>query len=533
VLSGGAGGVLHELLKYPLERIDYAELDPLLIEAILQHPTPLTAGELGDPRLHVQRVDGRLLVRQRQSEIAGCPQERYDLILVNLPYPSTLQLNRFYTVEFYAMVRDLLAEDGVLVTGYPGALSYVGGELRDLNTSLYHTLQHVYPHVWPIPGDQTLWLASSSAELTETVEGKRSLEGFVTRWEARSLEARLLTPDHIRYKLDERRRDWFWASLDRRTYSVCGEGTLGGARKWVNRDLRPVGLLYGLAYWNALYSPGLSRAYARVGRLTLRGAILPLVGCGIVTLALVWRTERAKIAVVPIAVATNGFAGMAADLLVVLAFQTLYGHVYGWIGSLIAAFMGGIGLGGLLVTRRLARGKRVSMLWIEGALVLYWALLPAILGVLHSTRDQPWTLAFAQGALLALNGIAGTLVGAQFPLANALWPGGISSRRAHFALGASARSPRPRGRSAGQQRCTTMHLDRPRGRGLEQCKTRPQRETDISRPGLLYACDLVGACTGAIVVSVVLVPALGILATCLLVAILKVASLTLVAVSST
>jgi len=34
VLSGGLGGVIQELLKYPLERVDYAELDPLLFEAV-------------------------------------------------------------------------------------------------------------------------------------------------------------------------------------------------------------------------------------------------------------------------------------------------------------------------------------------------------------------------------------------------------------------------------------------------------------------------------------------------------------------
>jgi spermidine synthase len=465
VLSGGAGGVLRELLKYSLEHIDYAELDPLLIEAIVQYPTPLTAGELGDPRVRVERVDGRLLVRQKRSEGADRPQKKYDLILVNLPYPSTLQLNRFYTAEFYAMARELLAEGGVLVTGCPGTVTYVSEELRDLNASLYHTLEQIYPHVMPIPGDHTLWLASASIELSEA-----SVEPLVARWEGRGLEARLLTPAHIRLRLDERRRDWFWASLGE------GESEARLPRERVNRDLRPVGLLYGLAYWNALYSPDLARAYARVGRLTLWGAILPLVGCGVVTLALVRRTARAKTAVVPIAVAATGFSGMAADLLIVLSFQCLYGHVYGWIGSLIAAFMGGAGLGGLLVTRRLARGKGVSLLRLEGALVLYWALLPLALMALYAHMDQPWSPVLARWVLLAVNGIAGALVGSQFPLANVVWPGG-----------------------------------------------------GASRPGLLYASDLIGAFTGAIAVSVILVPALGILATCLLVALLKAVSLALVA----
>jgi hypothetical protein len=47
--------------------------------------------------------------------------------------------------------------------------------------------------------------------------------------------------------------------------------------------------------------------------------------------------------------------------------------------------------------------------------------------------------------------------------------------------------------------------------------------------GVLYACDLVGAFLGSIVVSVILIPVLGILETCLLAATLKLGNLLLVA----
>jgi spermidine synthase len=46
--------------------------------------------------------------------------------------------------------------------------------------------------------------------------------------------------------------------------------------------------------------------------------------------------------------------------------------------------------------------------------------------------------------------------------------------------------------------------------------------------GVLYACDLVGAFLGSVVVAVVLIPVLGIVETCLLAAVLKVGSLLLV-----
>ena len=103
IVSGGLGGVISELEKYPFQRIDYAELDPLLIEAIKEFPTTLTLSELEDPRLKIESVDGRLLVRKGIINSANT----YDLVLLNLPYPTTLQLNRFYTVEFFRLVKEL------------------------------------------------------------------------------------------------------------------------------------------------------------------------------------------------------------------------------------------------------------------------------------------------------------------------------------------------------------------------------------------------------------------------------------------
>ncbi|MDX1779385.1 MAG: spermine synthase, partial [Thermodesulfobacteriota bacterium] len=39
VIGGAAGGVIHELLKHPVERIDYTELDPLVLNIIQRFPT--------------------------------------------------------------------------------------------------------------------------------------------------------------------------------------------------------------------------------------------------------------------------------------------------------------------------------------------------------------------------------------------------------------------------------------------------------------------------------------------------------------
>jgi spermidine synthase len=466
VLSGGVGGVLRELGKYPLEQIDYAELDPLLIEAVSEHATPLTVSELSDPRMRVEYVDGRLLVRNRSWELARQLGAGYDLVIVNLPYPSTLQLNRFYTLEFYQMVRELMTEHGILIISCPGSLSYVSDELRDLNTMLHHTLQGAFPYVRPIPGDSTtLWLASSSDELTAAQVGT-----LIGRWEERGLESNLLTAPYLRHRFDQRYLNWFWEAL--------GDKERAG-RPTINRDMHPVGLFYGLSYWNALFSPDLARVLALADGLDWRFLGPLFLGCGLAYLAVLKLTGRGKGAVIPIVIAATGFTGMTADLVFVFAFQTLYGYVYHWIGLIIAAFLAGLSLGGLVMTRRLGRKGREksTLLMLELAFVLYWALLPIALITLYSGITRPLLFGSIQWILLFLNALAGFLVGSQFPLANQMWLKG--------------------------------------------------RQDQEGTAGVLYASDLVGAFIGSIAVSVILIPLLGIVETCLVAAIVKLSSLLL------
>jgi len=465
VVSGGVGGVLHEILKYPLERVDYAELDPLLIQMAQRFPTTLTQSELSDPRVHIHAVDGRLLVRRMVGPHPTpwpppfSPTEEkgggsYDAIIVNLPYPSTLQLNRFYTVEFFRMARQILTPEGILVLTAPGSLTHTGPEMRELNALLDRTLRVVFPAIVVVPGDTHLWIASPSPRITAL-----TLEELVARWQQRQLPTQMMSDFHIRLKLDERRIRWFWDSL------------AGSSGREINSDLHPAGLLRGLAYWNALFSPSLTGAFSFLNRLSLRG-FLPTLALLIGLLLLLGWPGRRQFTV-PLAIVTTGVSGMAFDLIVVFTFQTLYGYVYQQIGLLITAFMAGLGLGGLLMTRGIECMRREWrwLMAVELAILLYWAGLPLLLTLLYA-RSASFLL---PPTLLALDAMGGFLVGSEFPLANRI----VSQLRG----------------------------------GLEGAS------------GLLYACDLAGAFVGSVLVSVALIPALGILQTCVLVAALKLISL--------
>ena len=464
LLSGGIGGVLHEVLKYPVQSVDYAELDPLLIAEMRSFPTALTRAELDDPRVKVHLIDGRLLVREQ----AARDDVRYDLILMNLPYPTTLQVNRFFTVEFYRATRSLLTDQGLLVVPLPGSLTYLGPELTDLHNLVRQALGQAFPHVRPIPGETVLWLASPSPDIWQD-----DALVLVERWEAAGREARLITAPYIHYKFDPARAAWFQETLAR------------GRAVPTNEDLHPAGVFYGLAYWEAVFAPELAVPFG-----VLAGLNLPLLVTGVLVAwgglwVAGWRWPGLRRATVPIAVGTTGWGGMAADIIIILAFQTLRGHVYHQIGLLIAAFMAGLAAGGLgmnaLLRRRPAGSRWLALL--EAMILGFWLPGPGLLVVLAGEGAPGLVLP----VLLLGNAGAGLLVGAEFPLANVL----VNKRPG------AASEPVPG-----------------------------------STAGYIYAMDLAGAFAGAIVVGVVLVPVVGMIGTGLLVATLKAGSLMLVATRS-
>jgi len=467
VVSGGVGGILWEILKYPVEAVDYAELDPLLIEAVQRFPTPLTVKELADPRVRVHNVDGRLLVKKKAWELTAHPSWKYDLIVLNLPYPSTLQLNRFYTVEFFRSVRAIMTPGGVVVVPLPGTTTYMSSQMRDLHAALYRTLREVFPHVRPIPGETTLWLASPSEEVEAM-----PLEALLRRWEERQLPVRLMSDFHIRLKLDAVRLSWFWDSLKT------------GEEVKLNRDLHPTGLLYGLAYWNELFSPGFSPYFEGLRRLSLPFLGAPVLAGTLLAWVVVRRERFLREFPVSLAIAATGFGGMAFDLIVIFAFQAFYGYVYHVIGLLITAFMAGLSLGGWAMSRRLGRlkGGWALLMRLEGALVVSWLLFPLALTLLYAQAHRPWLSTWMGVILLGLNVLGGFLVGLEFPLAN------------HILLGLG--------------------------------------EEVTGAAGLLYAADLVGAFSGAVAVSAALLPSLGLPQTCLLIALMKLGSLFLISTTS-
>lgn len=114
VLGGGDGLAARDLLAVPgVRRVVQVELDPAVLEIARTELLPDNGGSLDDPRVEVV-VDDAFAWLRRGGD-GAVPPGGFGAVLVDLPDPRNAALTRLYSEEFYALVRGVTGEDGLMV----------------------------------------------------------------------------------------------------------------------------------------------------------------------------------------------------------------------------------------------------------------------------------------------------------------------------------------------------------------------------------------------------------------------------------
>jgi spermidine synthase len=363
LIAGGVAGTAQELLKYRVAAVDYVELDPLILAAARQY----LPESLGDPRIHIQGGDGRLFVQQTAH--------RYGVVIADLPDPSTSQLNRFYTREFFQEVQRVLTPGGVFCLTLAHYENYVSRELADLLSVADRTLRSVFKRTRIIPGARLVLLASDGA-LDADISSELERHRIRTQHLNRSYLSHILSADR--------------AGQVRRALSR--EAPL-------NRDLSPILYYRQLVYWTSQFNQ-------KLGIVALAAGALLLV-----------YLLRAR--AVGFAVFTTGCTASALQVVILLGFQAMHGCVYQRVGVLVTMFIVGLALGSFAMNRMLSGRRRKDLVLIELAIAAFAACVPlALLAAKWLSSGGGIGASLSADAvfpLLAL--LPGVLVGMEFPLA--------------------------------------------------------------------------------------------------------------------
>lgn len=465
LIGGGVNGSLSQALQHPsLERIDYVELDPSVLDLAQEYFPAAWAPLRADPRVHVHNNDGRLFLRTTNL--------KFDVLVVNLPEPQTAQLNRFYTLEFFQEAASKLTPAGVFSFQLKASEDYISPDLAEFLRCIDNTLRQVFPEVATIPGDSVHFFAAARAG--SLTNDSREL---IARLRARHIHTSYVREYYLPYRMMPDRvldlESQIRPDADTRT----------------NRDFAPVAYYFDVALWSTRFNTAYRRVFQTMAavRFVSVTLTLALVLFGLVAL-LRWlpAAENRSRASAGFCVAAMGFTLIGLEMLLLLAFQAIYGYVYQQLAIIIAGFMLGMTLGSRWGLRAAAPAtgqrdvRRLFLLQLLAAFspVLLYALFDALAAI-----KNPATVFLASQILFpVLAVLCGLFGGYQFPVATRIFFSN-SNRKA-------------------------------------------------SGPGTLYALDLAGACVGAIVLSSYLVPVFGFRETAWLMAVVNLAPAVLAGLST-
>ena len=205
LIGGGLNGSIAQALRHPtLERVDYVELDPAILDLAREYFPSQWLALRADPRVHVHVTDGRLFLKTTQST--------FDVVIVNLPEPQNAQLNRFYTVEFFREASRKLTPTGLLSFQLRSSENYISPELGQFLRSIHKSLLAVFPEVTAIPGETVHFFAARQAGVLAS-----GADELLARLHARHLETSYvseyfipfrMTPDRMADMDAQIRPDW-------------------------------------------------------------------------------------------------------------------------------------------------------------------------------------------------------------------------------------------------------------------------------------------------------------------------------------
>ncbi len=360
IIGGGYSGIIAEVKKYRIKKIDYIDIDPELIritESLFPRSLSSATILLEDSRKFLKRYNSK-----------------YDAILISAPMPLSGSLNRLYTHEFFTELKKNLSSDGVIGFGIGGSETYLGGELRKLHSSVYRALRQVFNDVLILPGQKIFYIAGNRP-LTENISEKLKELKINTEY---------VNEAYLRGRFTEERL------TQAKIWAMAESGT--------NRDLLPSAFKYYLDSWWEQFSSSKNLVLPAVTLFVLISLLISL-----------YIIINSRSPALSYASWTNGFYGMSIEITLLLVFQVIYSTLYMDIGILFSAFMLGIAAGGI-ITGNFFR-KRAVLLSTEFLIVLFPLLIFILISSIDLHSIPPLS---AKALFFLLLFLSGAITGAQF-----------------------------------------------------------------------------------------------------------------------
>ena len=394
-------GTIREMLKYGIF-LDCVILDNKLMDLISPYLNSEDTLTLNSGNVRIINIDGRFFIKTNKS--------KYDIVYLSLSDPSTAMINRYYTLGFFKEVKDILSSDGIFVSHLTSSESYIGSDLAGYNSSIVYTLSKVFEHVIFSPGDINYYFASSSRDSVTDNAG-------------------ILTERYNRRKVDKGNQDttyfspyYFKTAFYRERINYLKE-KFSRQAQIINTDLKPISYFLNLLVWDKISGSKLGTILKFMEKLNIKLFVLALIF--LLMMRLIYMKfrrisgEKEERFNYVFTIFTVGLTSIVLEIMLLFAYQNLYGYLYQMLGILIASFMFGLAVGGAAANSLIylfqPKNKYNITIFIivQSVIALISLILPSALNLFSGIRSQ--------FIFISMIFIIGFFAGLVFPLGGVLY----------------------------------------------------------------------------------------------------------------
>jgi len=381
LLGNAFSGLCQEVLKYPVQNVDYVEQDEVLFNRSSKYFKDSVVHLLDKQRVDLIFLDSRYFLKQTE--------DKYDVIVISHTNPATLAENRLFTLEFFDLVNRHLEEDGIVIIVINATPNYTVPTQNKLLSIVFYSLSAVFTYVEVLPENEVIFLASQN-------EIKPDFLAINDKYKKFGLDNQYVFPQYLEWRLKSDRKEKL-------------QSQLAGSEKIINTDLKPILYFEQLKiFWQKM---GGRIKYVKWGltAIVLLGLVFFIFNLGKSA-----RRKKQQCLIILIS-AIPEFCLMAFEVLLILLYQTYQGFLNTQMAIIIAMILGGITLGSLIFRSLLAKINCWRLIKISYLIIIFSFALP--LALVLWQRD----IFEYQAIYYVLSILAGLAIGTKFPLVNKLY----------------------------------------------------------------------------------------------------------------
>ncbi len=217
LIGGLLNGFVKEFLQdESINNLDYLELDKNIIR------------ESKTFRKNISKVN--FISKSDAVGYLKKTQKKYDIIFIDFPDPASLFLNRFYTLQFFKLLKNHLhSKNSVTAITVSNSENYLLPELAELNRIIYNTFSNVFKNTIVIPAEKNIFIGSDGNYISNNTETLIS-------------------------RMNNKKQNWNWFN-ETLIFDTCNELRLQNFsrilvnNRKINTNLKPFAYISTIQYW--------------------------------------------------------------------------------------------------------------------------------------------------------------------------------------------------------------------------------------------------------------------------------------------